>query len=145
MIRPIDIVVYVAGPFTGNREKNIERARKVGLLLKREGFTVIVPHNLGPGLEEQVPGEEEYWYRATEQVLMRCDAIALAPLWQYSKGATAEKKIAERLGLPEIEFFNDQEWPYEPLRPQGEVMMRFTLSCLTRGPRIPHISGGGST
>lgn len=94
-------LIYVAGPFNGNIGDNVATAERVACdLVKRFPRFVypVVPHSLGRTLYG-VQSEEDA-YAGTLELLRRCDAVFMVGDWMSSKGATAEKAEAERLGKP---------------------------------------------
>lgn len=104
------ILVYVAGPYTDStiwqRAANVREAQLVGAQILADDVYPIVPHELGVLVQDQQPNE--YWYRATLALMLRCDAVVLTPRWAESKGATIERERAIEIGLPcfsKVELF----------------------------------------
>ena len=60
------------------------------------GLDAVNPAELNP--ESGMPWA---WYlRRDLAALLGCDAVALLPGWQDSKGACLERHVAEQLGMP---------------------------------------------
>lgn len=64
---------------------------------KLEGLGYVVEN---PAYTQGMPGWTwANWMRESIVQLMRCDAVALLPGWQYSRGACVEKALADELGM----------------------------------------------
>jgi hypothetical protein len=109
-------VIYVAGPMRGIRYFNFPAFDAARDALKSLGFGVVSPADLdrGSGFDPFVIEDaDNYDWRDLKKIgfsladaldrdveaIKRCDAIYLLDGWQQSKGACAEKAIAEWLGL----------------------------------------------
>jgi hypothetical protein len=94
-------LVYVAGPYTGpdanSIHDNIEKARRIAVTLWKEGYAVICPHLNSAHMDGVVSWEQ--FMEADLLILSKCDAIALVPGWEKSKGACMEFQKAQELGL----------------------------------------------
>lgn len=99
--------VYIAGPMRGVPGLNFsafDEARDRG---KSLGWSVVSPADLdrAVGINEQT--DPDTLSRSTVlafvlrdiESLINCDAIALLPGWEHSRGALAEKTVAEWVGL----------------------------------------------
>ena len=71
------MLIYVAGPYRGNIEKNIATARKVAMKLWSMGHVVICPHANSAYMDE-VGVSHERFIEGDLKIIARCDAIALA-------------------------------------------------------------------
>lgn len=98
--------IYIAGPFTHNDdaviEANILAAEDVAraiITLTKGNVACIVPHSLGRNFKRG-PGDADYWYRATEEMCSRCDAVVLVPGWENSAGTLREIALMISLGKP---------------------------------------------
>lgn len=87
---------------TGIEEYNYPAFEHAAAELRRNGHEVVSPHELS----EQPVGEPEdaaeLWrscMRKCLAALAGCDAIALLPGWQHSRGASLELFVATQLGL----------------------------------------------
>lgn len=110
-------IIYVAGPFRGSNswhvENNIRSAEYATYELAKQGFTVICPHTMYRHFDGTLT--EEYWLKATLEIMTRCDAIYVCseeesvdgmPEWQTSVGTIGEVEMAKRLEIPV--FFKGQ-------------------------------------
>ena len=87
--------IYLSGPMTGLPKLNFPAFNAAARLLRREGFEVVNPAEINPDAALD-------WHscmRADIKALCDCNALALLPGWQNSKGAHLELHIAHRLGL----------------------------------------------
>jgi nucleoside 2-deoxyribosyltransferase len=103
--------IYVAGPYskftiedsaTCPVEDNVARAAKWGAKVFAKGHTAIIPHTLThlPAQHEDAPQDTGFWHDVTLDMLRRCDAILVLPLWYYSTGTLQEMVYAYRNGIP---------------------------------------------
>lgn len=88
--------LYLAGPMTGLPDLNYPAFRRAALVLRRQGFTVV-----SPAEHEDAQDSRSYegWLRWALGLLLTCEAIALLPGWEASKGARIEKAVADALGM----------------------------------------------
>ncbi len=86
---------YIAGPMTGLPEFNFPAFRAAEEWVRARGFEPVNPIN--NGLPKEAPWQLHM--RADISMLVTCDAVALLPGWQKSRGASLEHHIAKRLGL----------------------------------------------
>lgn len=95
-------LVYIAGSYRAPTEyevlKNIERARNVGLYVRKCGACAFVPHSNSAFLGGALP--DEFFLAEGLEILSRCDAMVLVQGWETSAGTRAEIAEAERLGIP---------------------------------------------
>lgn len=106
--------IYIAGPMRGKKYFNFPAFDEARDLLQSEGYNVISPADMDreAGFDPLVLGEDYDWNDLTKcdfslsdaidrdlEALRRCDAIYLLQGWQRSRGATAEKALAEWIGL----------------------------------------------
>ena len=98
--------VYISGPMSGIPESNFPAFHAAAASLRSLGIDVVNPAEINPG---QPPadgaGKEAFdaFYnaclRADIREMMGCDAVALLPGWQHSKGANLELHVAHRVGM----------------------------------------------
>lgn len=94
--------IYVAGPMTGYEALNFPAFHAAAAQLRALGHEVVNPAEINSD-----PGAD--WLtcmRADIKQLVDCDAIAMLPGWERSKGATLERLIAVGLGLQEFALFD---------------------------------------
>jgi len=87
--------VYVSGPMSGLPDHNFPAFNEQAAKLRAAGYEVINPAELNPNTS--MTWEE--CMRVDLRELCSCDAIALMPGWERSKGANLELHVAHRLGL----------------------------------------------
>jgi hypothetical protein len=90
--------IYIAGPMTGKPELNFPVFHAQAARLRADGWEVVNPAEINA---DQTAG----WLpcmRADIKHLVDCDAILMLPGWEWSKGASLEHHIAERLGMKVI-------------------------------------------
>lgn len=98
--------IYVAGPMTGRPGWNFAEFERATLLLEAHGMIVASPHRVDGvvwgfrGEDELAPGMSHRSVLPIDlAILLTCDAIYLLPGWGASKGARAERALADALGL----------------------------------------------
>ena len=87
--------LYIAGPMSNMPEHNIPAFEQAERDLRDEGHDVSNPAQHGAG-----EGTWADYMRRDIADLLTCDAVALLPGWERSKGATLEVHIAEQLEMP---------------------------------------------
>lgn len=100
---------YIAGPMSGYKDLNFPLFDAAAAYLRGLGHDVVNPADM-----DRLVGVDETQYESLTQVpeklrqdalardfleLCTCDAIALLPNWDKSRGAKAERFVAEQLGL----------------------------------------------
>lgn len=86
--------IYIAGPMSGFPENNYPAFNAEAARLRAIGYHVENPAE-NP---EQVDWQS--YMRVAITQLVKCDAIALLPGWQSSRGALIENGLAISLGIP---------------------------------------------
>lgn len=94
-------MIYVAGPMTGLPKLNYPKFRRVTACLRRKGWDVVSPVEIGEtmGLRGESPDEQDavllrHVIDAELRALRSCDAIYLMDGWERSKGTLQELVIA---------------------------------------------------
>lgn len=88
--------IYIAGPMTGYPDCNFAAFHAVAERLAQTGWKVFNPaENFGG--RKDLP--REAYLRLDLAVLAQCDAIAMLPGWQDSRGAKLEYVVARELDL----------------------------------------------
>lgn len=85
--------VYLSGPMTGIPDNNFPAFHEWAARLRAQGFDVVSP------AEIQEAGTWELCLRADIREMTTCEAIALMPGWENSRGAQLELHLAHRLGM----------------------------------------------
>ena len=93
-------LIYVASPYAGDVEKNVEYAKQACRAVMESGHAFFAPHLLYPSvLDDLVPEERQAGIEMGLTLLYRCDE-----LWAFgstiSSGMQAEIAEAERLRIP---------------------------------------------
>ena len=103
--------VYLSGPMSGITDSNFPAFHAWAARLRADGFDVVNPAEINPGPAPQGAEAQSSaaWtarynscMRADLREMMDCDAIALMPGWESSKGANLELHVAHRLGMEVI-------------------------------------------
>jgi hypothetical protein len=90
--------VYVAGKMSGLPDLGFPAFHAAAAKLRAEGHEVINPAEIQP----DQTAEWGACLRDCLAALVRCDAIALLPNWDDSRGARLERHVARELGLTTI-------------------------------------------
>lgn len=86
---------YIAGPMTGKPELNFPLFQREAARLRADGWHVVNPAEINPD-------PSAGWLpcmRADIKQLVDCDSILMLPGWEWSRGASLEHHIAQRLGM----------------------------------------------
>lgn len=102
-------LLYVAGPYSAatslGRAWHVAQANLAAALLMEAGYNVLVPHQLGLGIDpDSSRFGEQRWYDLTMDVMLRCDGVVLLPTWERSRGARSERDAAIEAGIPVYEL-----------------------------------------
>ena len=104
--------IYIAGPMTGLPEHNFPAFHAAAERLRKAGWEVVNPaENFGG--RTNLPRER--YLREDVAQLVRCDAVALLPGWEESRGAKLEYLLARELGLKVIDVATLQPLARAPL------------------------------
>ena len=98
-------LLYIAGPYSGDVDANIEEAERVSIELIRNGFHVFTPHKNSSGYEKYEDGSKidiHTWIDIDLDILLRCDAIYMMNGWVHSTGSMTELYVAIEHGMPVI-------------------------------------------
>lgn len=97
--------VYLSGPMSGHPDNNFPAFNAYASALRGLGLDVVNPAEIDVGIPEPAESSLEWrdFYnacmRADIKALCDCQAIAMMPGWERSKGAHLELHIAHRVGL----------------------------------------------
>jgi len=102
-------VIYTAGKFRGDIEANIAIAATVALQVWTMGCACICPHmNTAPW---QGVLEDRVWLEGDLAIVAKCDAVLMLENWKCSEGATRERQLAMKLGIPVLYSIEElREW-----------------------------------
>jgi hypothetical protein len=92
--------IYVAGPMTGLPELNFPAFHAAAARLRDAGWEAVNPAENFGGRTDM---PRETYLRADVILLAQCEAIALLPGWQESRGAKLEYLMARELGMAVID------------------------------------------
>lgn len=94
--------LYVIGPVTGRKDRNIDEFQGVAEDLRNAGYGCVIPHQVVP----RTKNWEEAIHLSIEE-LTHCerggfhyDGVAMLPGWEQSRGAKIEHDLAVALGIP---------------------------------------------
>ena len=87
--------LYIAEPMTGIADYNYPMFKDAAKKLREAGYLVECP------AEHDLPANTSWngFVRHGITKMLTCDAVAILPAWQRSKGATIEVGLAQRLGM----------------------------------------------
>ncbi len=89
--------IYISGPMTGLPEFNYPAFHDAARRWRDAGWIVLSPAELDVQEAEELSWSE--YLRRDLRLLLDCDAIAMLPGWERSKGASLERHVAAALGL----------------------------------------------
>ncbi len=92
--------IYLAGAMRGHKDLNFPAFHRAAQRLRLEGHEVFNP--AAANLEKL--SARRIFFHDTQYICLEADAIALLPGWGKSKGAKAEKALAEAIGLTVIKL-----------------------------------------
>lgn len=97
-------VIYLSGPMTGLPEYNYPLFRRVAAELRARGHRVYNPAEFPhKGAPEEFPIRRAF-AAYSSFICLEADTIVLLPGWEKSRGATAERALADNCGLEAIEW-----------------------------------------
>lgn len=107
--------LYIAGPMTGRPNHNFHTFRDAEKFIRAHYPELEIENPIENGGE--TPGEHPYgfYFKAGMQQLLRCNSIALLPGWVNSRGARAERIVADLIGMQvlTVERINDTFFIWE--------------------------------
>jgi len=92
--------IYLAGPMTGYPGFNFDAFHRAAERLKAAGWRVVDPSKNFDGRTD-LP--RSTYLKADVELLVQCDALALLPGWEQSRGAKMEYLLARELDLQVID------------------------------------------
>lgn len=95
-------MIYIAAAFSAKsqieRDLNVQAARHAGFKIAKLGFYPVMPTVNTNGFE--VIGTPEFWYEATLELMLICDAVYVVDGADESKGVRSELSGASAEGIP---------------------------------------------
>lgn len=118
--------IYLSGPMSGLPDLNFPAFHAEAARLRALGYDVVSPAEVNP--DHTMSWEQ--CMRADIKALCDCDAIALMPGWENSKGAHLELHIAHRIGLKVCHTSALQAYrlPFAGVRVDGDCVIVKTRS-----------------
>lgn len=83
-------VIYLAGPYSGDIDGNIQRARALAIEVWRAGLFCLCPHLNTIHFEKDLDMDSQEYVKRDLWILARCDALLTIPGWEHSEGARQE-------------------------------------------------------
>jgi nucleoside 2-deoxyribosyltransferase len=105
-VAPDAPLVYLAGPMRGYARFNFPAFDTAAVHLRSLGFRVMSPadidraYDFDPDRDPVTPELVRECVRRDVAAICSADAVVMLPGWPASKGATAERAVAEWLGVP---------------------------------------------
>lgn len=93
------MLLYVAGPYGGDIDRNIAQAREIAIALWERGHAAICPHLNTAHFEIDCRADYEDYLAGDFNMISRVDGLVMTPDWESSPGAKREKTYAESLGM----------------------------------------------
>lgn len=97
--------IYVAGPMSGIKDLNFPAFHAETARLRSLGYEVVNPAEINTDTVLDFNDKlmfASHWVRCMRKdiaQLVTCDAVALLPGWETSKGATIEQRLASDLHM----------------------------------------------
>src|SRR3990167_11533393 len=79
------MLVYTAGKYRGDVDKNIDDAKKVAIDLWEMGYVVICPHLNTDHFENDCKVIDDVYLKGDLEIILRCDAMVMIPGWRDSR------------------------------------------------------------
>jgi hypothetical protein len=90
-LRPL---YYLAHPYSGNIEQNVEESVRLTNILMDFGLDILNPLTHSHYLDWIKSRPPRRWYELDFNILSRCDALVLSPGWESSTGCQMERAFA---------------------------------------------------
>ena len=92
--------IYIAGPMTGMPEHNFPAFHGAAGRLRQAGWDAVNP---AENFQGRTDLPRETYIRADVSLMMSCDAVAMLPCWEQSRGAKLEYLLAQEMGMEVID------------------------------------------
>lgn len=102
-------LIYLSGPMKGLPENNYPAFYEAEMRAINQGWDTFNPAAADDAEQDIKPDDEDAALRYAQRdidALLDCTHIAMLHGWQDSKGATAEKAVAEWVGLPVLDAYS---------------------------------------
>jgi hypothetical protein len=101
-------LIYLASPYSDSdlliREERFRSACRTAAILMNRGHKIFSPiaHTHPIAVEGKLPTDWQFWRTYDKAIMEACKEmwILTIPGWVKSKGVQAERRLAERLGIP---------------------------------------------
>ena len=105
--------IYIAGPFRGPDawaiNCNVHVAESLIPLIGKAGHIPMCVHSMYRNMQGALP--DEFWLKATMEIMEMCDAVFMCEGWRNSVGSVCERDRAIELGMPVFETLGELfEW-----------------------------------
>ncbi len=118
--------IYLAGPMRGMPQFNFPAFYRYAYELRQQGHEVYNPAEIGISQDNI----RAIFARETSWICQEAEAIYLMPGWAGSKGARAERALAEALDL-QVDYLQDQICVNNsPSEPESSITFRSRLRKL---------------
>lgn len=87
--------LYISGPITGMPDLNTSAFTAAEAALLDRGYEVVNPRTIPLVLD----GDWHYYLREALKLMLTCDALAMLPGWEKSRGAGIEFRLAADLNM----------------------------------------------
>lgn len=92
--------LYISGPMTGWADYNYPAFAEAASVLRAAGYDVASPHETDFTDTPEIERTWDFYMRRAIALMLTCDAVAVLPRWQHSRGAALEVHIAVKLDWP---------------------------------------------
>lgn len=94
--------IYLAGPMSGYPDDNFLLFNRAAAELRSHGYEVFNPAEKGEEKErnDDLSFRRRVFNLDTHYITNEADAMVMLPAWERSRGAFAEKALADALGIP---------------------------------------------
>ena len=123
--------VYLAGPMSGYPNHNFDAFAEAAARWRSAGVEVSSPAEMDGDEPDHAALAEvpwEWFIRRDLRVLLDCDAVAVLPGWQKSRGASLEVTVARALGMA----------VYDASAPDPRYARPYRESVLMEAERLVH-------
>jgi len=107
-----EIVIYISGPYSGNIDANIQKARELAIKTWEAGYMVFTPHLNTFHFERDCKCAYEDYINGDIEMVNRCNAMLMTDNWKDSKGAITEHDYAKGYGIPVFYSLKEMEDHY---------------------------------